>query len=108
MQAHEAGNHIVFQSLLLRFAILLPAGNDFLDTEFDPALDFHRVRNRQTRLALPPDGYEGVLAGAHAGLRETFVHLRQFASLQFVSRYGVVPPDLEWPRLIALQPDGLR
>ena len=95
MQVHESGGHIVIQLLFLGFAILLPAGNDFLDIEFDSALNFNRVIQRLIGITLLVDVNQGILAGASAGLRQALAGLGRFTNWEPRARLGIVPLDLE-------------
>ena len=96
VQAHKAGGHIVFQPLFLRFSVLLPAGNDLFDLQFDSALNLNRVKQRLIVLTLFVDGNQSVFAGASACLCESLVRLRYFARGKRGASDGVVPLDLEW------------
>ena len=78
------------------YSVLLPAGNDLFDLQFDSALNLNRVKQRLIVLTLFVDGNQSVFAGASACLCESLVRLRYFARGKRGASDGVVPLDLEW------------
>src|SRR4051812_49882983 len=73
VQAHESGSHIVVESLLLRFAILLQAGTIFLTVGLGAGFNAHVVIAGWMAFTFPGNGNKGELLAALGIRSDSFI-----------------------------------